>query len=196
MPQRHFSLSYSFCKLKKIHDIVSLFSLELKALVRALTDKLPHLQGVVIFWILTKIIPLPLIRVSCFHTVRGDNCYIPQWKMLFYVHPLMSSCLVLEILPVRNSYINIASVLWTSKHHQHAKIQYKNEKQLKCIYLLTIMQMCNQCNLFIGLHNSQISKVSSLFITNTNFGECFYSLKTDKNTFSESTWNCQISGVV
>lgn len=75
-PQRHFFLSYSCCKLKKNHSVVSLFSLELKPL----TGKLPHLQGVVVFWILTKIIPLPLITVSCFQTVQGNNCYIPQWK--------------------------------------------------------------------------------------------------------------------
>lgn len=59
-PQRHFSLSYSCSKLKKNHSIVSLFSLELKPLA----DKLPHLQGVVVFWILITIIPLPLITVS------------------------------------------------------------------------------------------------------------------------------------
>lgn len=99
-PQKHFSLSYSCCKLKKNHSIVSLFFLELKPLA----DKLPHLQGVVVFWILITIIPLPLITVSCFQPVQGDNCYIPQWKrnMLFYIHPPMSSCLMLEILPVRN----------------------------------------------------------------------------------------------
>lgn len=172
----HCFLSYS-CTLKRNHSIMSEFSLQHKPL----TDKLPCLQGLAVLWILTTIAPLPFITVSCFQTLQGANSYTPQWKrnMLFYIHPTVSSCLMLEFLPVRNrnflwsvfarNWMQLTLVL--SFEHLNATSmqmnQYMNkQQQLKCIiYLFTTIQLCNQCSQSIGMHNTQLSKMSSLFLT-------------------------------
>lgn len=44
--------------------------------------------------------------------------------------------------------------------------QYMKKQQLKCIiYLFTTILLRSQCSLSIGVHNIQLSKMSSLFIT-------------------------------
>lgn len=98
--------------------------------------------------------------------------------MVFYIHPTMSSCLMLEFLPVRNRNFlwYVFAQNWTqltlvlSFEHLNATSmqmnQYMNKQQLKCImYLFTTVQLCNQCSLSICLHNTQLSKMSLLFIT-------------------------------
>lgn len=110
--------------------------------------------------------------------LQGDNSYTPWWKrnMLFYNQPTMSSCLMLEFLPVRNKNFLWCAFAqnWTqltlilSFEHLNATSMQMNHdlknQQYKCIiYFFTTIQLCNQCSLSIGLHNTQLSKMSSLF---------------------------------